>query len=143
MLHESTKMLKYEEFLKFQLCVQHMNILKEKRHKKIKHLNDIQNIIQSLPFILSVDQQKAIQEIKKDLQSEQCMYRLLQGDVGSGKTIVAMLSMLCVKNQAALLAPTEILAQQHYENFKKLNENVVLLVGSMSLKQKKRNTTKN
>ena len=90
----------------------------------------------SLPFSLTASQEKAVNEIRQDLSSELRMNRLLQGDVGSGKTIVAFISMLTVVEfgaQAALLAPTEILAKQHYkvisELSEKININVILLSG--------------
>lgn len=73
-----------------------------------------------LPFELTAGQRQVWSEIVKDLSSDHPMYRLLQGDVGSGKTIIALRAMLAVVDsggQAALLAPTEVLAQQHYRNF--------------------------
>lgn len=79
--------------------------------------------LKALPFALTGDQQKAFQEISNDMQEERPMRRLLQGDVGSGKTVVGALSLLkAVENgyQGALMAPTEILAQQHYEGLTEL-----------------------
>lgn len=90
----------------------------------------------ALPFALTGAQQRALEEIRADLASSKRMLRLLQGDVGSGKTIVALLAMASVVEcgrQAALMAPTEILARQHFERFQPLAENagmrVVLLTG--------------
>lgn len=99
-------------------------IIKERKKKKksfiIKtDINSIKKFISSLPFILTNDQKKASWEILKDLNKESAMSRLLQGDVGSGKTIVATLALISVienKKQVALMAPTGILAQQHYNN---------------------------
>ena len=95
----------------------------------------------SLPFTLTEAQQRAIREIETDLKRQVPMHRLLQGDVGSGKTIVAAVAALQVvedKNQAAIMAPTEILAEQHYRNlsgyFKKLPVRVGFLTGSASRK---------
>ncbi len=136
LLNQSIRYLKYEEFLKFQLCIQSLNFYQEVEYKKPKKITDLSKYYDLIPFELSKDQQKAIFEIESDFKKERCMYRLLQGDVGSGKTIVAFLSMLMLERQCALLAPTEILAKQHYENFKKYNTNVVLLTSSLSSKEK-------
>lgn len=136
LLNQSIRYLKYEEFLKFQLCVQSLNFNQEVEFKTPKNIRDLSYYYSKIPFELTEDQKKAIQEIEKDFKEEHCMYRLLQGDVGSGKTIVAFLSMLMLECQAALLAPTEILAKQHYMNFKKYSDNVVLLTSSLSLKEK-------
>lgn len=93
-------------------------------------------VFEDLPFELTSDQKKVIREISDDMKSGYAMNRLLQGDVGSGKTIVAMLCMLSVIDdgyQVALMAPTEILVEQHYHTFQKLLKdydiNVVQLVG--------------
>ena len=99
---------------------------------------------QNLPFPLTNAQKRVIKEIRSDMRSGRQMNRLLQGDVGSGKTLVALLTMLIALDngfQACLMAPTEILASQHYASFKKmlngLNINVELLVGALKAKQKK------
>lgn len=98
-------------------------------------------LLDKLPFELTNAQKRVIHEIVNDMKSDKPMNRLLQGDVGSGKTIVALLSMLmAVDNgyQALLLAPTEILAEQHYQNIKRLLDgfdiNVVQLVGGQKKK---------
>lgn len=86
---------------------------------KIKHDGLVQKFIDSLPFELTAGQKKAVNEILNDLNSDKPMARLLQGDVGSGKTVVACIMLLAgVENgyQGAMMAPTEILAQQHYNN---------------------------
>lgn len=100
-----------------------------------------ERLIEALPYRLTGAQQKVWQEIKADLTSDHTMNRLIQGDVGSGKTILAFLSLLmCVANgyQGALMAPTEVLAHQHYENLCLLREQYhlpihpVLLTGSVT-----------
>ena len=100
------------------------------KKEKTKQLLDI------LPFELTDAQKRVVSEISSDMQSSDCMNRLLQGDVGSGKTMVALLSMLtAVENgyQAALMAPTEILAEQHFITIhtllERINIHVVLIVG--------------
>ncbi|WP_330415583.1 ATP-dependent DNA helicase RecG [Peptoclostridium sp. AF21-18] len=103
----------------------------------------LDEVLKSLPFSLTRAQNKALNEIIDDMCSEKVMNRLVQGDVGSGKTVVALLALAeCVFNgyQGALMAPTEILAQQHYESFTETFEdigiNVELLTGSVTKKQK-------
>ena len=101
----------------------------------------------ALPFELTGAQQNVWREIQQDMASEHAMSRLVQGDVGSGKTIVAVLALLntALKGyQAAMMAPTEVLARQHYESITSLFEaynipiKVVLLTGSMTAKEKRR-----
>ncbi len=103
----------------------------------------LDDVLESLPFKLTKAQNRALNEIIDDMCSEKVMNRLVQGDVGSGKTVVALLALAeCVFNgyQGALMAPTEILAQQHYESFTETFEdigiNVELLTGSVTKKQK-------
>ena len=101
--------------------------------------------IENLPYKLTGDQRRAIDEISKDMQDERPMQRLLQGDVGAGKTVVAILSMVkAIENgyQAVIMAPTEILAAQHYEGIqdmcKHLPIRIELLTGSTTKKEKDR-----
>lgn len=137
--------LVFEEFFLLQLGVMHIKIANSK-YKEGIIVNDVEEqqlLINSLPFKLTNSQFNAINEIKNDIKSGKPMNRLIQGDVGSGKTIVALLTaFLVVKNgyQVAMLAPTEILAQQHYESFKNylnnFNINIGILTGSATKKQK-------
>lgn len=110
---------------------------------KFEPVKELEGFISKLPFQLTEAQTRVISEIEKDLERGKPMSRLIQGDVGSGKTIVAALSMyICVKNgyQAALMVPTEILAEQHFQSFRNLfqNEemNICILTGSIPKKQK-------
>ena len=134
----------YEEFFIFMLKI---NYLKNKNKEvlgtaKVFDEKKINSFIENLPFALTKDQITAVEECLNDLKSSKKMNRLLQGDVGSGKTIVATTIMYATAlsgYQSALMAPTEILAKQHYETIKKLVEpyhiKVELLVGSMKKKE--------
>ena len=128
-----------------------INYLKESHKKEstgIERTIDskvVDDVIKKLPFELTNDQKKAIDEIYKDLTRKSRMNRLLQGDVGSGKTIISVLAMYlnCVSGyQSALMAPTEILATQHYNNIRELlhsfpqDLSVELLKGSQTKKEK-------
>ena len=98
-------------------------IKKIKKEKKNFHLKSQYSVLLNLGFELTNDQKKSLNEINKDLMSNQKMFRLLQGDVGSGKTIVALMAALNTVNsgfQVAMMAPTEILARQHYDLAKKI-----------------------
>ncbi len=125
--------------------------IKEKESNKIK-INHIgkQRIVEKLRFSLTDSQKKVLSEIEKDLEKKHPMQRLLQGDVGSGKTIVALISIISVakKNyQTALMAPTEILALQHFNYFKNLiddkNIKIVLLTSKIKEKEKILNQIEN
>lgn len=138
--------LVFEEFLIFQLGIFKMKSLNEDSPGSVMKIDDkVYDFISSLPFKLTEGQEKVLKEIFNDMASGIRMNRLLQGDVGSGKTIIAMIAMyLSVINgyQATIMAPTEILAKQHLESFRKLLEpigvNVELLVGSTTKKNKER-----
>jgi len=136
--------LKYEELFIFMLK---MNYLKTKKEsiglKRNVDINKIKELINNLPFKLTSDQEKSVYEIFDDLNSPKRMNRLLQGDVGSGKTIVAFIALYInylAGYQGALMAPTEILAYQHYINIQKIlpNLNVALLTGKLKVSEKKK-----
>ena len=118
-------------------------IRKIKKKNKVINLNKQNSIIDKLDFSLTDDQQKSLNEINKDLSSTNKMFRLLQGDVGSGKTIVSLLAAINSINsgfQVAFIAPTEILARQHFNLAKKLfpkNINIALISGKSEYKVKK------
>ena len=118
-------------------------IRKIKKKSKVINLNKQNSIIDKLDFSLTDDQQKSLNEINKDLSSPNKMFRLLQGDVGSGKTIVSLLAAINTINssfQVAFMAPTEILAIQHFNLAKKLfpkNINIALISGKSEYKVKK------
>ncbi|MDD4356389.1 MAG: ATP-dependent DNA helicase RecG, partial [Smithellaceae bacterium] len=138
---EAHRRLIYDEFFFFQLgmAVKKSGRVLEKGIPFRLEGTLLDRFYASLPFSLTVAQQRVISEIQKDLQSATSMNRLLQGDVGSGKTLVAMAAMITVCEnsfQAALMAPTEILARQHYATLSAWAEpiglRVVLLTGSMA-----------
>ena len=114
-----------------------------KKKNKIINVNKQNSLIDKLDFSLTDDQQKSLNEINKDLSSPNKMFRLLQGDVGSGKTIVSLLAAINSINsgfQVAFMAPTEILARQHFNLAKKLfpkNINIALISGKSEYKEKK------
>ena len=118
-------------------------IRKIKKKNKVINLNKQNSIIDKLDFSLTNDQQKSLNEINKDLSSPNKMFRLLQGDVGSGKTIVSLLAAINSINsgfQVAFMAPTEILARQHFMLAKKIfpkNINIDLISGKSEYKLKK------
>ena len=119
-------------------------IKKIKKKTKIFSSKSFVNTISKLNFKLTNDQKNSLLEINKDLSSKSKMFRLLQGDVGSGKTIVALISALNVIEsgyQVAFMAPTEILATQHYNLAKKLYSNKInmeILTGKTDYHEKKR-----
>ena len=144
----SRKRLVFDEFFLFILSVRKM---KEKTEETpncfpVKKTWLTEEIIERLPYSLTGAQLNAWHEIERDLAGRRMMSRLVQGDVGSGKTILAFLAMCLVADngyQAALMAPTEVLARQHYEGFQKLMEEqnlsfpAVLLTGSDTAREKR------
>jgi ATP-dependent DNA helicase RecG len=146
--NKSSFRLKFEEFffLQLKMLVSKMIRTEEIRGLKFEKVGENFNTFYKLrlPFPLTEAQKRVLREIRTDCGSGKQMNRLLQGDVGSGKTIVALMSMLiAIDNgyQACIMAPTEILAQQHAETIGKylsgMNVNVALLTGSIKTKQRK------
>ena len=138
-LIRAQKRLKFEEFFFLQLHLLKLKLIRIKKLKgysfKVigKNFNEFYN--NYLPFDLTEAQKKVLKEIRKDVQGNVQMNRLLQGDVGSGKTLVAFLSMLmAIDNnfQACIMAPTEILAQQHMETISDFTKNMTLEVGILT-----------
>ena len=143
-LKKALDRLKYEELFNFMLKINYIKKNKSKGDglKRNVPLKKIETFINSLPFKLTKDQSKAALDIYDDLMNQNRMNRLLQGDVGSGKTVVAFIGLYInylSGYQGALMAPTEILAFQHVQNIKKLlpNLNVVFLKGKMKAKEKR------
>lgn len=140
--------LVFDEFFRFILVLRRMRESNE-RMKSVRPMIEVaqtERLIEALPYRLTKAQQKVWAEIRADLTSEYAMNRLVQGDVGSGKTILAFLSLImCAANgyQGAMMAPTEVLARQHYESLMKLNTEYglqihpVLLTGSVGAKDRR------
>jgi len=136
---QAQRRLKFDEFflMEFMLAYRKHKISQQKKGIHFAKVGErLKTLVDKLPFELTETQKKVICEIRADMKKSQPMYRLLQGDVGSGKTIVALVTMLiAVENgyQAALMAPTEILAEQHYLTFRRWLEelavDVKLLIG--------------
>lgn len=143
LLQQAIRRLKYEEMFLFMLKINYLKSKTAERGLERKiDWTDVLRVIKTLPFLLTPDQEKATKDIYRDLVSPKRMNRLLQGDVGSGKTIVSFLALYMnslAQYQGALMAPTEILARQHYENITKLFPmlKVGLLTGKLKAKEKK------
>ncbi len=141
--------LVFEEFLAFILSIRKLKDKNEKLANEyvIGPRPEVKVLTEGLPYRLTSAQQKVVEEIAGDMAGETVMSRLVQGDVGSGKTIVAVLAMMNTAlngYQAAMMAPTEVLARQHFESITSLFETygikikVELLTGSMTAKEKRR-----
>jgi len=138
-LQQAKTRLKFDElfFLEFMLAYRKHKISQQQKGIIFEKVGErLKTLVDALPFDLTESQKKVIREIRSDMKKSNPMYRLLQGDVGSGKTIVALVAMLiALENgyQAALMAPTEILAEQHYFTFRTWLEhkdvNIKLLIG--------------
>ena len=137
------KRLIFEEFFLFSAGLSLMRAARSNKKSRPYPRVDLSALLDQLPFTLTGAQMRAIDEIRKDLQKGKPMNRLVQGDVGSGKTMVAAAAAyLAIANgqQAAMMAPTEILAEQHLRSFEKLfaplGITTILLTGAMTQKQK-------
>ena len=147
MLKKARQKIKYEELFMYVLKLNYLKRKISNDTNAIERVIDrekIDKFINNLPFKLTLDQSKAVNDIINDLSIKKRMNRLLQGDVGSGKTIIAFISIYAnylSKYQSALMVPTEILAKQHYEEAKKIfadyKMNIALLTSSTSSKDKK------
>lgn len=136
--------LKYEELFEYTLKINYLKYLKDKTtssYIKTFDTSKLDNLISSLPFKLTDSQVNAVEDIKKDFNSPKHMNRLILGDVGSGKTIISFLALYMnylSGYQGVLMAPTEILIKQHYENIKKIltDLNIEILTGSTTKKDR-------
>ncbi len=142
------KRLVFDEFFYFLLALRQCREQNKKTVNQVpmKDSSAAESLLQQLPYSLTEDQQQVWKEIRADLQGEHVMNRLVQGDVGSGKTILAFLALVMSASagyQGAMMAPTEVLARQHYEQLVQMKEAYglpvvpILLTGSMSAKEKR------
>lgn len=147
--YQARKRLVFEEFLSFILSLRKLKTSNERTANEyvMEQHPAVEELIRKLPYRLTNAQTKVWQEISENMKSDTVMSRLVQGDVGSGKTIVAVLALLNTAMngyQGAMMAPTEVLARQHYESIYKLFDTydipvkVVLLTGSMTAKEKRK-----
>ena len=145
-LKEASIRLKYEELFVYMAKINYLKLKNKDTLNGVKKEFDkekLDKVIKSLPYELTTDQKTVLNEILEDLTSKRRMNRLLQGDVGSGKTIISIIAMVAnylSGYQSALMVPTEILATQHYETMKEIlkdfNINIALLTGSLPKKEK-------
>ncbi len=144
--HPAQQSLIVEELLAHHLSLRQLRVAMQKENAPalVKKTNLINQFLSALPFKLTGAQEKVVQDINFDLENNYPMQRLVQGDVGSGKTVVAALAMLkAIESgyQAAIMAPTELLAEQHFQNFKSwlepLGINVVWLSGKLKAAAKR------
>lgn len=147
-LYSARKRLIFDEFFMF---IYNIRSLKDKNteiHNRhiLEEPKEVKTLINNLPYELTNAQKRTWEEIKRDISSTKVMNRLIQGDVGSGKTIIAFFALITAalnNGQGAMMAPTEVLARQHYDNLIELikehniNVNPVVLVGSMTAKEKR------
>lgn len=138
--------LVYEELFVYMLKMNYLKINNASKRgiKREVPFNKVQELISSLPYTLTTDQLIGVKEIYEDLNSEYVMNRLIQGDVGSGKTILSFIALYInylSDYQGSLMAPTEILARQHYDNivqlFSHLDIKIALLLGNTTKQDKK------
>lgn len=145
-LKEASIRLKYEELFVYMAKINYLKLKNKDTLNGVKKEFDkekLDKVIKSLPYELTIDQKTVLNEILEDLTSKRRMNRLLQGDVGSGKTIISIIAMVAnylSGYQSALMVPTEILATQHYETMKEIlkdfNINIALLTGSLPKNKK-------
>lgn len=142
-LKRSINMLKYEELFLFMLRINKLKLNRKQIDGLSRDISrqDLDKFIANIPFKLTIDQQNSVKDIYNDLTSSKRMNRLVQGDVGSGKTVVAFIALYInylSHYQGALMAPTEVLARQHYENIKKYmpEVNIEILTGNTKKSEK-------
>lgn len=147
-LYSARKRLIFDEFFMFIYNIRNLKDKNTEIHNRhiLEEPKEVKTLINNLPYELTNAQKRTWEEIKRDISSTKVMNRLIQGDVGSGKTIIAFFALITAalnNGQGAMMAPTEVLARQHYDNLIELikehniNVNPVVLVGSMTTKEKR------
>ena len=151
-ISKAIKRIKFEELFTYQMKIKYMLYMRKNHPQGVKINFDhdkVNGFISKLPFKLTIDQERTVEEILTDLSANYKMNRLLQGEVGSGKTVVAAISLYAVITagyQGAIMVPTEVLARQHYQTFKDLFKDtdvrIEMLISSVGTKEKKELLTK-
>lgn len=147
-LYSARKRLIFDEFFMFIYNIRNLKDKNTEIHNRhiLEEPKEVKTLINNLPYKLTNAQKRTWEEIKRDISSTKVMNRLIQGDVGSGKTIIAFFALITAalnNGKGAMMAPTEVLARQHYDNLIELikehniNVNPVVLVGSMTAKEKR------
>lgn len=147
-LYSARKRLIFDEFFMFIYNIRNLKDKNTEIHNRhiLEEPKEVKTLINDLPYELTNAQKRTWEEIKRDISSTKVMNRLIQGDVGSGKTIIAFFALITAalnNGQGAMMSPTEVLARQHYDNLIELikehniNVNPVVLVGSMTAKEKR------
>ena len=147
-LYSARKRLIFDEFFMFIYNIRNLKDKNTEIHNRhiLEEPKEVKTLINNLPYELTNAQKRTWEEIKRDISSTKVMNRLIQGDVGSGKTIIAFFALITAalnNGQGAMMAPTEVLARQHYDNLIELikehniNVNPVVLVGLMTAKEKR------
>lgn len=147
-LYSARKRLIFDEFFMFIYNIRNLKDKNTEIHNRhiLEEPKEVKTLINDLPYELTNAQKRTWEKIKRDISSTKVMNRLIQGDVGSGKTIIAFFALITAalnNGQGAMMAPTEVLARQHYDNLIELikehniNVNPVVLVGSMTAKEKR------
>jgi ATP-dependent DNA helicase RecG len=122
-IEQAVRRLKYEEAFFLELKVVSDQSIFIKRKPKVYDIEHIKSFIKTIPYELTYDQKQAVNDIYRDFKKEHAMFRLIQGDVGSGKTVVSLIAIMAVISngeQAVFMAPTNLLANQQFETYKKL-----------------------
>ena len=138
-IQQGKRRMKYEEAFYMQLKVMGQQKRGVKRLPKAYDIEAVKHVIDQIPYELTSDQKQAVNDIYRDFKKPESSYRLIQGDVGSGKTIVALLAAYAIvtaKEQVAIMAPTELLAFQHYQFFSNYLKDVKIALLTSKTKQK-------
>jgi len=138
-IQQGKRRMKYEEAFYMQLKVIGQQKRGVKRLPKAYDIEAVKHVIDQIPYELTSDQKQAVNDIYRDFKKPESSYRLIQGDVGSGKTIVALLAAYAIvtaKEQVAIMAPTELLAYQHYQFFSNYLKDVKIALLTSKTKQK-------
>ncbi len=147
-IHQAERRFKYEEAFYLHLKLIAQQLSNHLRQPKAYDLNKVKALIEELPYELTKDQKEAVNDIFRDFKKPYSSYRLIQGDVGSGKTVVVLLAIyaaITAGEQVSFMAPTELLANQHYQYFSSMFKscNIALLSGKTKAKDHMKESIKN